>query len=112
MIGLSLSFCVADIIEGKVDIDDVDLILTGTKALGIQDWAVLLTSYMDSYWRKDPNRGVAVANLLMARGRIWQNRVHGWDAPSNLGSGHWINANRVEQLTNKEREKAGILVRT
>jgi hypothetical protein len=112
VIGLSLSLCVADIIAGKVDFNDVRLIIAGTKAATAQQWADVMEMYAQNYWRKDPNKGIAVATLLLAQGKVQQNRLLGWDAPSNLGSGHWINANRVEQLTNKQREKAGILVRT
>jgi hypothetical protein len=31
MIGLSLSFCVSDILKGKIDLSAVDKIITGTK---------------------------------------------------------------------------------
>lgn len=68
MIGLSLSLCVADIIAGKVDFNDVRLIIAGTKAATAQQWADVMETYAQNYWSKDPNKGIAVATLLLAQG--------------------------------------------
>lgn len=75
MIGKSLSFCVKDICEDKVAIQDVTLIIAGTFAKNKASWNELLESYSKSYWFKYPRKAKAVANLLLYSGRIFQPRA-------------------------------------
>ena len=89
-IGLSLSFCVQDIIEGKVALEDVEKIITGTK-FGDRDEFIdnMISSYMSTYWRKHPEEGFKTAVYLWDRGMLDQPRTRG-EEPPNLGNGVWI----------------------
>lgn len=91
MIGLSLSFCVSDILRGRKREEDVTLIIAGTaiRPNDPEHLTYVLTSYATSYWCADPEQGREIARRLWDAGKIFQPRVHGGEAP-NIGAGHWI----------------------
>ena len=72
MIGKSLSMCVKEIMEGKVDADDVTLVVAGTFAKGKTSWEMLLEKYSETYWKANPEYGKQIANELLYTGRIIQ----------------------------------------
>jgi hypothetical protein len=89
MIGLSLSFCVQDIIEGRAALEDVEKIIASTRAETPEDWDNLISCYQEYYWRHNPDEGERICRLLLAEGRIEQPRVEGRE-PHNIAGGHWI----------------------
>lgn len=88
MIGLSLSFCVADICRGKVNLEQVEKIVTGTMA-GPNEWDDLLAEYKKIYWQEFPKKAEAIAQQLMKEGKIDQPRLRGEEA-RNIPDGHWL----------------------
>lgn len=86
--GLSLSFCVKDIINGNVNVDDVEKIICGTKAETPKDWESVMRSYQGTYWKENPEAAVGVVIHLMELGKIIQPRVIGKPAP-DPSSGWW-----------------------
>lgn len=76
-IGLSLSLCVAEIINDRVRIEDVAMIRANTMARDEADWEQVIGSYGRSYWRKDPLRARRVVRMLRDSGRIHQHRLQG-----------------------------------
>lgn len=89
LIGLSLSLCIRDIIAGKVREEDVKQITTGTCARTPCEWDALLARYAIHYWRKDPKRGIEIANRFLHKDKIYQPRADGQDAPDIL-NGIWV----------------------
>jgi hypothetical protein len=96
MIGLSLSLCVLDVIEGKVDPNSIEKIVTGTAypsrdefIRGIND------TYCRTYWRHNPSRAFCLALDLWDQGKLDQPRLDPStssgqaDAP-NTSQGHWV----------------------
>jgi hypothetical protein len=51
MIGLSLSFCVIDILEGRISEEDVEVIITSCKCSTQEDWEIVREHYVNTYWR-------------------------------------------------------------
>jgi len=92
--GLSLSFCVLDIQAGLVALDEVEKIITGTRAPDQEtiDW--LLNEYSQSYWRENPAACEAIARQLFAKDLIYQPRLHG-ERPPFIGVGHWRQDNQL-----------------
>ena len=74
-IGLSLSFCIRDIIEGKVALDEVSHIEAGTRMPDV--WALdrVINSYRKNYWRKDPDLAEEICRKFWAEGKIQQVRL-------------------------------------
>lgn len=91
MIGLSLSFCVKDILAGKVREEDVERIEAGTKAVTDEDWDFLIRRYCEIFWKAEPERAAAIVQRLRAAGKIDQPRARGEEA-ANISAGHWIDA--------------------
>ena len=52
-IGFSLSFCISDIMEGKIDVKDVLAIITSTKMMGpVREFAKTAWTYYNAvYWK-------------------------------------------------------------
>lgn len=79
-IGLSLSFCVKDILQGKVDLKDVTKIYTSTHVTTPEDWKRLEELYCDVYWRANPTAALWILGYLRATGRIVQPKMEGRQA--------------------------------
>ena len=88
MIGLSISFCIADIIRGKVNLEDVEKIVAGTKCETPEHWDGVIEQYKEYYWRDDPDMAEAVLRQMLAEGKIEQPRTKGIPIHS-IASGHW-----------------------
>lgn len=89
MRGLSLSFCVRDIAEGRVRVEDVEMIVTNTCARSVQDWERLMDQYSRSYWRGCAEQARRVVELLLASNRIVQPRVENPDYRHSIDRGVW-----------------------
>jgi hypothetical protein len=89
MIGYSLSFCVKDIIEGRVDLKDVEKIIANTCAPDDEAWMRITSIYAGVYWRKNPFRAVEIANKLWAEGKIEQPRLTDPEYTHYIGASHW-----------------------
>jgi hypothetical protein len=86
-VGLSLSFCVRDIMEGKIDEDRVMTIIAGTKFKDYEGWKRVIEVYSKTYWKSNPV-ATEIANRLMVQGKIVQPRLQEQDTPTLTG-GHW-----------------------
>lgn len=89
LVGLSLSFCIQDILAGMVDESDVIRIETGTCAETEHDWEQLIHRYQASYWRRDADEAKAIVQRLRAAGKIEQPRLQDREA-INIARGHWL----------------------
>ena len=87
--GMSLSFCVADMIEGKVLLSEVDRIVCGTKAMSDDAWERVIEDYSRVYWRKNPAKARELVRKMRSLGMLDQPRTRG-EAPPDLSHGHWV----------------------
>ena len=88
LVGLSLSFCVSDIVRGTVKLNEVGLIYAGTSFEGIRGFASVCKYYTQFYWREHKAKSIAVAAILWLTGRIEQPKLKGLPAP-RIPHGHW-----------------------
>lgn len=101
-VGLSLSLCIRDILEGKVSLDEVERIVTSTKCRTPADWTWLLENYRREYWGKDPDLGEKIARQLLAAGKIEQPRMNDPMVTSvKPKQGLWINPGETILLERK-----------
>ena len=92
MIGLNLSFCIADILTGKVKLEDVELIITGTACRTPDHWESLFEQYKQTYWLHDESHVAdpkQVLDYLLLSGKIYQPRLHD-EQPPRIGRGYWV----------------------
>lgn len=87
MIGLSLSFCVTDVLKGKVTLKDIEYIVAGTCAGNSDAYQDVLAGYAEKHWIANPEEGVRVALELYRSGKVHQPRL--------------ANANRFPVTANK-----------
>lgn len=88
-LGLSLSFCVRDIAEGKVNIEDVHHIVTGCSPQNEDDVTGIVEQYSKTYWSKLLEPCLAVFSKLRASHRImWCSTFE--KNPPRIGGGVWL----------------------
>jgi len=75
MIGRSLSFCIRDIAEKKINIDDVEFIVSSTRIENDDDLEKLFELYSVVYWAKNTTKCFLTALELWRSGRIFQPRL-------------------------------------
>jgi len=96
-IGLSLSKCIKDLITSDIDLEDVLVIVTGTRAeIGTDTWRSMISDYCSKWWRLDPIKAQLIVDELVRDGKIVQPRLTDNDGFYRLDThdGHWI---RLEQ---------------
>ena len=76
-VGLSLSFCVRDLIEGKKSLDEVTFIYSGTRCENKEHWESVIKTYRISYWYDNPDEGERLARYFIENGLIIQPRLEG-----------------------------------
>ena len=75
-IGLSLSMCVVDIIEGYIPYKDVSCILSGTRIKSIGDLNIVFNEYKKTVWEEyDSDTIWEVLNYLIFNNKLIQERV-------------------------------------
>jgi len=100
-VGLSLSFCVRDIAEGRVSLNEVEKIITGTKATTGAEWRDVFDKYQQFYWYNKPAECLHIARQLLRAGKIEQPRFRGEEA-AFVGDYHWL-LNGKPVFNRKER---------
>lgn len=93
LIGLSLSYCVNDIINGRVDKNNVMFIIAGTRINCERELNDVLENYAKYYWYDNPELGMEIARDLYNQGLILQPRVMGYRAP-HVADGWWANISK------------------
>lgn len=88
LVGLSLSFCVADIIHDKVAETDVVCILSGCNWPD-DEWDERVEHYVDVYWWENRDRARKIVERLRKTGRIIQPAAIGQE-PCNIAAGWWV----------------------
>lgn len=94
-IGFSLSYCVMDILNGKVREDEVLLIVANTLTETEEEWAHVMNVYANGYWIRNGREGIAIANRL--RSKMVEHRrfekggtPYWWIAQYNIADGWWV----------------------
>lgn len=91
MIGLSLSFCVSDIVRGEVPIERVEKIVAGTAAATPTQWEEVIEMYRKGCWAFNPNACEYVARMLLDQGKVEQPRLGDPPLCPDLTDGlHWV----------------------
>jgi hypothetical protein len=86
LLGLSLSFCVRDILEGKVSIDDVECIISCTR---FENASQAFDFYINDYWSKYPKETVN-AVLMEVWPLVFQPRFNN-ERGHTIANGYWFN---------------------
>jgi hypothetical protein len=93
LFGLSLSFCVGDILRNKYRAEDVTNIITCTRFNDILD---AYTYYKDSYWY-DYSENEVLAVLMAIWPKVVQPRLTNPRYSHNISQGHWIHMKDLQE---------------
>ena len=88
-IGLSLSLCIEDIINGKVEEDEVICIIAGTAIHTEEDFEYVLKNCMKNYWNND-YYAESLMKKFWKKGLIIQHRLRPSNSFPLIVDGHWI----------------------
>lgn len=94
MIGLSLSFCIKEMVDGKVDPNKVTKIISNTCCRTEQDWQIAFERYRKVLWSKNPDACEALARQWIAEGKVEQPRLAlpiGETKHSHCSDPAWVN---------------------
>ena len=86
-VGLSLSFCVKDIVNGRVKLEEVSHIVTACKFANSEDLQVIIDIYKGVYWEGKEDEGERVAKYLFEKGKLLSPRACGMPYP-DIVNGH------------------------
>ena len=89
-IGMSLSFCVADIARGLVKEEEVLRIIASTCA---KDLEIVLEQYQTIYWNDLPG-ALDIARRLISEGKVDQPRLEN-RMGFNIANGHWAEVTKL-----------------
>lgn len=95
MIGISVSFCIRDIVKGVTQLETVEKIIGGTSCRDSQAWDAVVASYRKTYWSFAPDRCEAIFRQLQEEGKIFQPRLTDNRTPklaTGKGIVHWVAA--------------------
>lgn len=90
LVGLSLSMCVSDLVNGIVKIEDVDYIIAATRVEDEAEFSLLINHYAKTYWGKWPYKAAMFAWELWNSERIDQPRTYGGEHLGTPGCCHWL----------------------
>ena len=98
LIGLSFSFCVKQILEGLVPLEQVEKMRSGTLCITDEDWLAVTLSYSRSYWKDFNYREIAKV-VTHLRSLPWeQPRRHFKPAPNLASHSYWEDAETGERM--------------
>jgi hypothetical protein len=75
LIGLSLSKCIKDVIDGLVKTEDIKCIIARTRIRNTPELVGVVDSYCKLWWKKDPVLGRYLAYMFWDTGKIIQPRL-------------------------------------
>lgn len=89
-VGLSLSFCIRDILQGKTDVDEISAIVTSTKFATIES---AFAHYYESYWAEYAEENKCMRVLKKVWPLVFQPRLN-FEFTDHAGHmltyGHWV----------------------
>ena len=89
LIGTSVSFCIRDIVNGKVNAADVGTIVGSTRCQSNEDWAELIDAYCLTYWKGIERKAIALLWALIIQRRIIQPRLWDMTGDPDHSEYHW-----------------------
>lgn len=108
-IGFSFGRCVRDIVEGKVDINDVAFLITATRVRDEEHISQVIRTYMDEstyLMGLDYDQCMKVALELWNTNRVLQPRAQGMHRHMQPESSIWVDMFPTELSSNESVKKA------
>ena len=88
LIGLSLSFCIGEMVRRNITEDEVQKIVAGTNAPDRNVFRDFCLQYANSYWDDCPEKAIDLALSMYDNGKIEQPRCEGKPCHT-IANGYW-----------------------
>jgi hypothetical protein len=112
MIGLSLSFCIKDVLNQTVNFERIKKIVTSCRVKSQEDFELLLDRYTQVYWKDLPSVARKLAQELFNAGRLEFPRNEDNNHFPNIAHGVWVKTEEEirwnDQLESFQEEWDGI----
>lgn len=89
LIGISLGFCIKDILDEEILEKDVKYIISNTACQTEEEWEALEKDCLRVHWNND-TRGLDIMRRLKNQNKILQPRLSDPKFHTNLNSGRWF----------------------
>lgn len=89
LIGLSLSFCIGEMVRNHIRESDVAKIVSATCAYTREEFVEVCDQYAECYWKDFPEEAKSLALFMYDNGRVEQPRLYNGVCYS-IADGHWI----------------------
>jgi len=99
LIGLSMSLCIRDVLEGRVNIEQIEKIFAQTRIETEEHLQETMTVYRQAYWSSDPDRGERIARSMLKAGRIEQPRI----TLTGESKDWWVKMDVIQTIIRKDR---------
>jgi hypothetical protein len=76
-VGMSFSFCVKDILEGRIQQEEVAFIYTATRCETSKHWEEVIRQYRLRYWKDNPDKAEEIARYFINNSLVIQPRLEG-----------------------------------
>lgn len=106
LIGLSIRFCIKDILLGDIDENDVRYIISNTVCTSEESWAEIEKECLRLHWGGD-TKGSMILKRLREAGKIIQPRLVDPNFMTDLHRGRWF-VNTFERNPKDEFESAKV----
>lgn len=101
LIGLSLGFCIQDVLNGYISEYEILYIIANTKAVTEEDWREVEKECLRCHWDSDI-RGVEIMRGLREAGKIIQPGLTDPNFRATLDQGRWFVNVHGKELQNEE----------
>lgn len=101
LIGISLGFCINDILNGEVVENDVLFIIANSSCETEEDWAMLEKECLRCHWQDDI-RGSVILDRFRKQGKIIQPRIWDQSFKVTLENGRWFINQHAQEIENEE----------
>ncbi len=108
MIGLSVSFCIRDIVSGTVPLAKVQKIIGGTSILIEQGIDEFVKYYCQVYWHEYAEEAERVFRQILAEGKIEQPRLLDKNHFPNISNGKLWVENEQEIVWQDQMESSAV----
>lgn len=89
LVGLSLSLCIKDVLEGKICETQIDHLVSPTRWTTPEHLNDGLDAYARDYWQRNPMLGMQIARRLFSKGLVDQPRCTNNTHPG-IAYGRWV----------------------
>ena len=101
LIGLSLGFCIKDVLNNYIQENDILYVIANTKAVTEKDWVLVANECLRCHWQGDI-KGVEIMKRMVQEGKIIQPALFIPNFRISIDYGRWFANIHGKEIQNEE----------